>query len=136
MKFTLVLTDSFQECRKALETFNEFAEAFSADKDILVVMEDLYRLESASVSLGVPLPPDTVPTAKKKMEDKVLSLWRKVKGEEDATVDISIVAGDLREEVDKFLQEKPCDMIIWGCNTSAQLCKIVENLNVKSLIIK
>ncbi len=136
MKFTLVLTDSYQDCRKALKALDEFANAFSADKDVLIVMEDLYRLESASLSLGVPLPPDTIPTAKKKMEDRVLSLWRKVKGDEEVVIDISVVAGDLKEEVEKFLKDNPRDMIIWGCQTSAQLCKIVENLNIQSLIIK
>ncbi len=136
MKIALILTDSSTECRKALDMLARYEELFSADVEVLAVLEDLYRLESASVSLGVPLPPDTVSSAKKRTKDRIKHLWRHAKGNEEAEIKIRTVAGELREEVGKFVSEEKPDMILWGCQPTPVLCRIIDEINVPSLIIK
>ena len=136
MRITLVLTDSSTECRKALEWLARYEQIFSAEVDAFIVLEDIYRLESASVSLGVPLPPDTVNKAKERAGDRVITLWRHVKGDEEASLKLSIVAGEVREEVVKFVNERRPDMIIWGCSPTPDLCRVVDQIDIPSLIIK
>ncbi|NPA41963.1 MAG: universal stress protein [Aquificae bacterium] len=136
MKITLVLSDSSAECRKALETLAKYGELFSAEVEVLVVLEDLYRLESASVSLGVPLPPDTVKSAKERTENKIQAIWRHIKNDERARVSIKAVAGELGEEVVRFAQEEKPDMFLWGCPPTSVLCGIIDRINIPMLIIK
>ncbi len=136
MKITLVLTDSSLECGKAIEMLAKYEQLFSAEVDVLVILEDLYRLESASVSLGVPLPPDTVNSAKNRALDKIRHTWRHIKGDESADVDVSSVAGEFRKEVLKFIEEHKPDMILWGCHTTSVLCNILNEINIPSVIIK
>lgn len=136
MRIVLILSDSSSECKKALETLDRYGEAFSADIGVFVILEDLYRLESASVSLGVPLPPDTVKSAKERTENKIKTLWRHIKKDEKAHIDIKAVAGELGEEVVKFVREEKPDMILWGCQPTSVLCRVIDEINVSSLIIK
>ncbi len=136
MKITLVLTDSSVECRKALEWLAKYEELFSARVDVFVILEDLYRLEEASVSLGVPIPPDTVKNAKERAKEKVKNTWRHVKENEEASIDIEAVAGKVKEEVVRFVGERKPDMILWGCNPTPVLCRIIDEINIPSLIIK
>ena len=136
MDIVLILTDSSAECGKALEMLAKYEELFSANVSVFVVLEDVYKLESASVSLGVPLPPDTVKNAKNRAVDRVKHLWRHVKGDEEAQIDITTVAGELREEVVKFVEERKPDMIMWGCHPTPVLCRIIDEINIPSLIIK
>lgn len=136
MKIVLVLSDSFADCRKALGFLKDYAERLSAEAEVLVVLEDLYRLESASVSLGVPLPPDTVSSAKERTVDKVRRLWKKVTEDEEAQIKITTVAGEISEEVPKFLEGEKPDLLLWGCQPVASLCKIIERVEIPTLIIK
>ncbi|WP_457600946.1 universal stress protein [Hydrogenivirga sp.] len=136
MRIVLILTDSAVECRKALDMLAKYEELFSAEVSVFIVLEDIYKLESASVSLGVPLPPDTVGEAKERVKDKVVHTWRHVKNDEEAQIDIESVAGELREEVVKFVNEKKPDMVLWGCHPTPVLCRIIDEINVPSLIIK
>lgn len=135
MAIVLVLTDSSAECGKALETLAKYGEMLSTDVEVLLILEDIYRLEKASISLGVPLPPDTVSSAKKRLTDRVRHLWRHIKGEE-AEIKITSIAGDLKEEVVKFVGDKNPEMVLWGCQPSANLCRVIDEIKVPSLIIK
>ncbi len=131
-----MLTDSSVECRKALEWLAKYERLFSAEVKALVVLEDIYRLESASVSLGVPLPPDTVKKAKERTRNRVVQLWRHVKSDEEASLDIRAVTGTLKEEVSRFVEEQAPDMLLWGCQPTPDLFRAIENVKVPSLIIK
>ncbi len=135
MRITLVLTDSFTECRKALEWLARYEQLFSAEVEVFAVLEDIYRLETASVSLGVPLPPDTVSKAKERVRDRIATLWRHVKGEEES-VSIDTVAGEVREEVVKLVQERRPDMLLWGCRLTSDVCRVIDEIEIPSLIIK
>ncbi len=136
MKIALVLTDSSADCRKALESLSRYGDLFSAEVEVFIVMEDLYRLESASVSMGVPLPPDTVSKAKESILNRVKSLWRKIKEDERATLEIKTVAGFLQEELPKLIEENEPDMLLWGCQPISSLCRVIEELDIPTLIIK
>ncbi len=136
MKITLVLTDSSSECRKALEWLAKYEQLFSAEVEVFAVLEDIYRLESASVSLGVPLPPDTVSKAKERTRDRIITLWRHIKGNEEANLNVDTVAGEIREEVIKFVSDRKPDMIIWGCSPTPDICRVIDQIDIPSLIIK
>ncbi len=136
MKITLVLTDSSAECRKALEWLAKYEDMFSAEVDVFVILEDIYRLESASVSLGVPLPPDTVKNAKDRTKDRIKNLWRHVKGDDEASINIEAVAGEIKEEILRFTRERKPDMILWGCQPTPDLCRVIDEIDIPSLIIK
>ena len=133
MDILLVLTDSSVECGKALETLKDMGEKFSAGTGVLVVLEDLYRLEKASLSLGLPIPRDAVPEAKKRILDRIQNIWRHIGGQD---ISMEVVAGDLREEVLKRLKDKKPDLIIWGCTLTSSLCRIIDEVEIPSLIIK
>ncbi len=135
MGIVLVLTDSSSECTKALEALARFGDMLSTDVKVLLVLEDIYRLEKASISFGVPLPPDTVSSAKKRFSDRMKHLWRHIKGEE-AELDLNVVAGDLKEEVVKYIEEEKPEMVIWGCQLTTNLCRTIDEVKVPSLIIK
>ncbi len=136
MKIALVLTDSSTECRKSLEMLKSFADSFSADIEVFIVLEDLYRLESASVSLGVPLPPDTIKNAKERAKNRVKTLWRHVVNDESAQIEIKTIAGELAQEALKFVDEEKPDLLLWGCQPTATLCRVIDEVKVPSLIIK
>ena len=136
MKIALVLTDSSADCRKALESLSRYGDLFSAEVEVFIVMEDLYRLESASVSMGVPLPPDTVSKAKESILNRANSIWRKIKEDETATLEIKTVAGLLQEELPKLVAEHKPDMLLWGCQPFSSLCRVIEELDIPILIIK
>ncbi|HIQ30830.1 MAG TPA: hypothetical protein EYH49_01520 [Aquifex aeolicus] len=136
MKVALVLTDSSGECRKALEWLARYEEAFGADPEVFIVLEDLYRLEDAGVSLGIPIPPGTVKSAKEEFQRRVINLWRRVKDDDDAKLSVETVAGVLREEVVSFTERSSPDILLWGCHPTAELCRVIESVNVPSLIIK
>ncbi|MDQ7083326.1 MAG: hypothetical protein Q9N34_10600 [Aquificota bacterium] len=87
-------------------------EKFSAVMGVLVVLEDLYKLEKASVSLGLPIPKDTVPEAKRRILDRIQNIWRHIGGPD---IGMEVVAGDLKEEVfSGRLKDRRPDLIIWG----------------------
>ncbi|RLJ70058.1 nucleotide-binding universal stress UspA family protein [Hydrogenivirga caldilitoris] len=136
MRIVLILTDGAPECKKALDMLARYEELFSAEVSVFVVLEDLYRLEKASVSLGVPLPPDTVKNAKERVRNKVTHTWKHVKGSEEAKIIIESVAGDLQEEVPKFVKDKKPDMVLWGCQPTPLMCRIIDELDIPSVIIK
>jgi len=134
MKVTLVITDSFGDCTRALSYLREFRDKFSAQIDILAVLEDLYKLEKASLSLGVPLPPDTVPSAKRRFEEKIQSGWKHL-GDHDLPQH-RVLAGEVREEVEKHVKENNPDLLIFGCSSAHEVCKVIDEVGVSSLIIK
>jgi len=136
MKIALVLTDSSVECERAFRMLAECERAFSADVSALVVLEDLHRLRSAGVSLGVPLLPDTVSSAEERTRGKVRRLWRRVKEDEDAEIETHLTVGELLPEVESYLSRQKPDMLIWGCIETGSLCRAIEETNVPSLIIK
>ncbi len=133
MEVLLVLTDSSSDCGKALEMLREVGEKFSAGKKVLVVLEDLYRLEKASVSLGLPIPKDTLPEAKRRITDRIRGIWRHLGGDE---IHVEAVAGDLREEVLRKVNSEKVDMIIWGCEVNPSVCRAIDEVEIPSLIIK
>ncbi len=134
MKVTLVLTDSFGDCTRALSLLRDFRDRFSADVEVLAVLEDLYKLEKASVSLGVPLPPDTVPSAKRRFEDRLVNGWKQT-GDGEAPV-YEVRAGEVREEVVKYVKERNPDLLLFGCSSAHDICKVIDEVGVSSLIIK
>jgi len=135
MGIVLILTDSSAECGRALEILAKYGDMLSTDVEVFLILEDIYRLEKASISLGVPLPPDTVSSAKRRLTERVKHLWRHIKGE-DAEIKITSVAGDLKEEVVKFVRDKSPEMVLWGCQPTANLCRLIDEIKVPSLIIK
>ncbi len=136
MKILLVLTDSSPECSKAVEMLKVFCEKFEAPPKILVILEDLYTLEKVSVSLGLPLPPSTVEEAKEKVLKKVKRVWKKVMGDEEADVEVSVIAGELDKEILSTLEAERPQFVLWGCEAGAPLCRILEEISIPSLIIK
>jgi len=136
MKITLVLTDSPTDCRKALEWLDKFGSTLSAEVSVFMVLEELYRLEQAGVSLNIPIPPDAVREAKERAREKVRNLWKRLKRDDEASLDVKVVVGKLGEEVPKLLRERGSDMVIWGCDLSHYLCDVIGKLDIPSLIIK
>ena len=134
MRVALVITDSFGECTKALSLLRDFRDKFTAEVEVLAVLEDLYKLEKASVSLGVPLPPDTVPSAKKRFEDRIISGWKQTGGGD--MPEYGVVAGEIREEVLRYVKEKSPDLLLFGCSSAHDVCKVIDEAGVSSLIIK
>ena len=136
MKILLVLTDSSPECSKAVEMLKVFCEKFEALPKILVILEDLYTLEKVSVSLGLPLPPSTVEEAKEKVLKKVKRVWKKVTDDEEADIEVSVIAGELDKEILSTLEAEKPQFVLWGCEAGAPLCRILEEISIPSLIIK
>ena len=128
-----MLTDSSTDCGKALERLKDMGEKFSTDVSVLVVLEDLYRLEKASVSLGLPIPKDTVPEAKSRVRDRLKTLWRHI---DERDVEIDVVVGDLKEEVVARVKDRKPEMILWGCAVTSSVCRIIDEVEIPSLIIK
>ncbi len=133
MEILLVVTDSSLDCGRAMEMLKELGEKFSAKVKILAVLEDIYRLERTGVSLGLPIPKETVPEAKRRVSEKIKTMWRQLGNGE---VEIETVAGDLREEVVKYTSKKKPAMILWGCKVTPHLCRVIDEVEVPSLIIK
>ncbi len=133
MGILLVLTDSSTDCGKALERLKDMGEKLSTDVSVLVVLEDLYRLEKASVSLGLPIPKDTVPEAKRRVSDRLKTLWRHI---DERDVEIDVVVGDLKEEVVARVKDRKPEMILWGCAVTSSVCRIIDEVEIPSLIIK
>jgi nucleotide-binding universal stress UspA family protein len=133
MEILLVLTDSSTDCGKALEVLKDMGEKFSATVKILAVLEDLYRLEKTSVSLGLPIPRDTVPEAKRRVKERLKGIWRQLGGPE---VEMEVVAGDLREEVLRRVPQDERGLLIWGCALTPSVCRIIDEIGIPSLIIK
>ncbi len=134
MKITLVLTDSFSDCTKAIKEMISLGEKLSANMEVLAVLEDLYKLEKASISLGVPLPPDTVPSAKERFEDRIKTVFRH-SGLENK-IKVQVVAGELKKEVENHLKDSGADLLMFGCPSAHHVCKVIDELGVSSLIIK
>ena len=134
MRVALVITDSFGDCTKALSLLRDFRDKFTAEVEVLAVLEDLYKLEKASVSLGVPLSPDTVPSAKRRFEDRLINGWKQTGDGEMPEYDV--VAGEIREEVLKYVKEKGPDLLLFGCSSAHDVCKVIDEAGVSSLIIK
>ncbi len=128
-----MLTDSSTDCGKALERLKDMGEKLSTDVSVLVVLEDLYRLEKASVSLGLPIPKDTVPEAKRRVSDRLKTLWRHI---DERDVEIDVVVGDLKEEVVARVKDRKPEMILWGCAVTSSVCRIIDEVEIPSLIIK
>ncbi len=134
MRVVLILTDTTGHCRRALEYLKDISEKFSAQREVFIVLEDIYKLEKASVSLGFPLPPDTVPQTKEKVMGKVKHVWEHIDGSE---LEVKVVAGELKEEVNNFLSSKEdVGLIIWGCSPSPNVCRVIDDIEIPSLIIK
>ncbi len=134
MKVLLVFTDTFSDCDRALRFAVEFSLKLNADLDILVVLEDLYHLERGSTAFGMPVPPDIKNEAIRRIEKKLKENWEKYTSEKLPNVSYKI--GPLHEEVKKFVEGKEYQLIMWACYPSAYLCKIIDDLNTASLIIK
>ena len=62
--------------------------------------------------------------------------WRKIKEDERATLEIKTVAGFLQEELPKLIEENEPDMLLWGCQPVSSLCRVIEELDIPTLIIK
>ncbi len=102
--------------------------------EVFIILEDLYKLEKASVSLGFPLPPETVPQTKDKVLKKVKHIWESVGGED---LTISVVAGEIRDEVTRYVKETgDVGLVMWGCNPSVNVCSVIDDIDIPSLIIK
>ena len=112
----------------------DFGAKLGGDIEVLAVLEDLYKLEKASVSLGVPLPPDTVPSAKKRFEDRIQSSWKQLGGEGELVY--QVIAGEVREEVERYVKDKAPDLLLFGCSSAHEVCKVIDEVGVSSLIIK
>ena len=134
MRVALVITDSFGDCTKALSLLKDFRDKFTAEVEVLAVLEDLYKLEKASVSLGVPLSPDTVPSAKKRFEDRLVNSWKQVGDGEMPRY--NVLAGEIREEVLRHVKEHKPDLLLFGCSSAHDVCKVIDEAGVSSLIIK
>jgi len=136
MKIALVLTDSSLECERALRILAECERAFSAQVCVKAVLEDLYRLQTAGISLGIPLPPNTVGSAKEKAKERISNMWRRIKEDEEARVETHLAVGELLPEVSRLVEDFKPDWLILGCVESGSLCGIVEKVSIPTLIIK
>jgi nucleotide-binding universal stress UspA family protein len=133
MEITLVISDSYGDCDGAVRKLLELGRVMSAKTSILAVLEDLYRLEKASLSLGVPLPPDTVPSAKARIEEKLKNSLNQAGGRD---TEVRVIAGELREEVGRYVKERKPDLLVFACASAHDVCKVIDEVGVSSLIIK
>ncbi|GAB6066661.1 universal stress protein [Aquifex pyrophilus] len=134
MKALLVFTDTFSDCERALRFAVDFTQKLNAELEILVVLEDLYHLERGSTTFGMPVPPDVKNEAVRRVERKLKENWEKYASE--GLPSVSYKVGPLHEEVKRFVEGKEYQLIMWACYPSAYLCKIIDDLNTASLIIK
>jgi len=134
MKVLLVLTDSYGDCEKAVKFTARFLAGKDVQLSVLGVLEDVYNLERSSVSFGMPVPPEIKEESQKRLDKKFKAYWEKYVGEEAPKVEY--VVGPVDEEVKKLLGETSFDLIIWGCYPSPLLCKVVDEIDASSLIIK
>jgi hypothetical protein len=42
----------------------------------------------------------------------------------------------MEDEVVKFSQEEKPDLILWGCQPTPLLCRVIDRISISSLIIK
>lgn len=135
MKVLMVMTDSYSDCEKAIKYVTKFIQKLQTDIDILVVLEDVFNLERASTTLGMPVPPEVKSESVRRIERKLKELWLRYEGSESFP-EVEYKVGPLHEEVKKFIENKDYELILWACYPSAYLCKIIDELNTASLIIK
>ncbi|NPA32124.1 MAG: universal stress protein [Aquificae bacterium] len=135
MKVLLVMTDSYADCEKALRFTADLSKKLGAEVEILVVLEDVFNLQRSSVAFGMPVPPGIKEEAINRINKKIRGLWERFTGDENIPP-VEFRVGPLGEEVRKFLEGKTYDLIVWACYPSAYLCKIIDELNTASLIIK
>jgi len=134
MKALLVFTDNYSmDCKQAFE----FLKRFLRDGDgveVLGVLEGVYLLEKTSVSLGMPVPPSAKEEARSRLEKRVRAFWDAVVG--GKAPPIEVVVGPLYEEVKKFTEGRSYDLVVFACYPASGLCRIVDELESNSLIIK
>jgi len=135
MNVLLVLTDTYHDCEKAISYAVNFSEKLGAELDILAVLEDVYNLERANVTFGLPFPPEIKEESKRRIERKLREVWEKLTGSTQ-TPNVEYKVGPLSEEVKKFVEGKGYELVVWACYPSAYLCKVIDELNLASLIIK
>ena len=134
MRPVIIFTDPLAGCDRALRVMDSLGIEVKDTTPLLAVLEDLYKLERASTSLGLPIPPDTVPTAKEEITRRLNRSIRDVLGLE--RVNVKVVVGSLIDEAKVFIQENEPDIIVWGCNVSTELCRFINTVNIPSLLIK
>ncbi|AAC06529.1 universal stress protein [Aquifex aeolicus] len=135
MKVLLVLTDAYSDCEKAITYAVNFSEKLGAELDILAVLEDVYNLERANVTFGLPFPPEIKEESKKRIERRLREVWEKLTGSTEIP-GVEYRIGPLSEEVKKFVEGKGYELVVWACYPSAYLCKVIDGLNLASLIVK
>ena len=135
MKILMVMVDSYSDCEKAIKYATDFTQKLRTEMEILVVLEDVFNLEKASVTFGMPIPPEVKNESVRRIERKLKELWLKHGGSENFP-DVEYKVGSLHEEVKKFIENKNYELILWACYPFAYLCKIIDELNIASLIIK
>ena len=134
MKMLFVITDSYRDCEKAVKFLVDLKEKVKGEFEVLAVLEDVYRLEKSGVSLGFPVPPDVKEESMRRVKKAFIANWEKFSKEEVPHINFAV--GPLYEEVKKFINGKNFDLILWACYPTAYLCKVIDDLNISSLIIK
>ncbi|NPB07329.1 MAG: universal stress protein [Aquificae bacterium] len=134
MKALLVLVDSYGDCEKAVEYAVRLLKGGGVQLSVLGVLEEVYNLERGSVSFGMPVPPEVKEESKRRMEKRFKAFWEKYAGEEAPPVEY--VVGPVGEEVKKFVKRQGYELVIWGCYPASLLCKVVDEIDASSLIIK
>jgi len=135
MKVLMVMVDSYPDCERAVKYAADFTQKLQTQMEILVVLEDVFNLGRGSVTFGMPIPPEVERESVRRIERKLKELWSKYGGSENFP-NVEYKVGPLHEEVKKFVENKDYELILWACYPSAYLCKIIDELNTASLIIK
>ncbi|NPB06702.1 MAG: universal stress protein [Aquificae bacterium] len=134
MKALLVVTDNYGlDCKKAFEFLKRFLREGDG-VEVLGVLEGVYLLEKTSVSLGMPVPPSAKEEAKERLVKRVRAFWDEIIG--TAPPEPEVCVGPLAEELKKFTEGKRYDLVVFACYPASGLCKVVDELEANSLIIK
>jgi len=115
------------------ETAINYSLAISNNLCILVVLEDIYMLEKASTSLGLPSSPELVPKAKEKIKKKLDIVKSKLKS--DLILE-EIVVDKLEKAVPELVDKIDPKVVIFALSDLYKSAKLAHQLEKNSLIIK
>ncbi len=133
MKLAVVFNPENGTCKRTLSFLYQFFQKGFSIEEVILVLENTYHAEKWVLSLSMPLSKEEIETIKKRYQQKILSEWEALSGNTDLPLKVEV---NESSKVVSSLAQKEIDFLILGCLENKNLCKLIEKLDIPTLIVK
>ncbi len=132
MKLVALINPENGTCRETLSLLYDLSQKGFEIKELYLVLENTYHAERWVLSLSMPLSKEEIQSIKERYRKKVISEMEALGAK---LPDLKIEVNEASKVI-KELDLKEVDLVVVGCLENKSLCKLIENLDKPTLVIK